>query len=69
MSSRKPRITKAPEVRREELLAAGFRLFQEVGYESTSVQMITDAVGISKGLFYHYFDSKATLLAAEAAVV
>jgi AcrR family transcriptional regulator len=60
--SQKPRITKPPEVRREELLTAALKLFQEVGYENTSVQMVTDYVGISKGLFYHYFESKAVLL-------
>ncbi len=62
MASQRPRITKPAEVRREELLAAAFKLFQEVGYENTSVQMVTDYVGISKGLFYHYFESKAVLL-------
>ncbi len=56
------RTSKDPEVRREELLAAAGDLFQRVGYERTSVQMIADAVGVVKGLFYHYFRSKADLL-------
>ena len=59
---RSPRISKDPQVRREEFLTAAFKLFQDAGYENTSVQMIADAVGISKGLFYHYFLSKAELL-------
>lgn len=58
----KVRISKDPEERREELLAAAGGLFREVGYEKASVQAITDAVGVAKGLFYHYFDSKADLL-------
>lgn len=45
-----------------EILGAAAKLFQEQGYEKTSVQAITDAVGVAKGLFYHYFDSKADLL-------
>ena len=56
------RISKDPGERREELLVAAGRLFQEQGYERTSVQAITDAVGVAKGLFYHYFHSKADLL-------
>lgn len=56
------RISKDPEVRREEFLTAALHLFSSLGYEKTSVQMITDAVGVAKGLFYHYFASKADLL-------
>jgi AcrR family transcriptional regulator len=56
------RISKHPDVRREELLGAAMELFMTVGYEKTSVQMITDQVGVAKGLFYHYFDSKTDLL-------
>jgi len=56
------RITKHPDVRREELLGAALELFTEFGYQKTSVQMITERVGVAKGLFYHYFDSKADLL-------
>jgi AcrR family transcriptional regulator len=49
-------------VRREELLDTAFKLFQKLGYERTSVQTITDEIGVAKGLFYHYFSSKADLL-------
>ncbi len=37
-------------------------LFLEQGYESTSVDQILNSLNISKGTFYHYFDSKAELL-------
>lgn len=56
------RISKHPDVRREELLGAALELFMEYGYQKTSVQMITERVGVAKGLFYHYFDSKVDLL-------
>lgn len=57
------RVVKNAEVRREELLDAAHELFSTVGYERTSVQQITDAVGVAKGTFYHYFESKQDLLA------
>ncbi len=38
------------------------KLFQKKGYETTSVDLIIDKVGISKGTFYHYFASKEELL-------
>ena len=56
------RVTKEPDVRRIELLTAAMELFTQLGYQKTSVQMITGKVGVAKGLFYHYFDSKADLL-------
>ena len=58
----KGRISKHPDVRRIELLTSAMELFSQVGYTKTSIQMITDKVGVAKGLFYHYFDSKADLL-------
>lgn len=56
------RVAKDPKIRREELLGTAFDLFMELGYEATSVQQITETAGVSKGLFYHYFQSKADLL-------
>ena len=56
------RVTKEPDVRRVELLSTAMALFTQFGYDKTSVQMITDKVGVAKGLFYHYFDSKIDLL-------
>lgn len=46
----------------ERLLAAATRLFAEQGFESTSVQQIVDAAGVTKGAMYHYFGSKDDLL-------
>jgi AcrR family transcriptional regulator len=39
-------------------------LFLGKGYEQTSVQDIINQIGVAKGTFYHYFDSKVDLLDA-----
>lgn len=62
-----PRVVKDAEVRRAELMNTALGLFAERGYEETSVQDITDAVGIAKGTFYHHFASKDDLLEQVAA--
>jgi AcrR family transcriptional regulator len=56
------RVTKEPEVRREELLDVALDLCVSDGFESTSVERITNAAGVAKGTFYHYFTSKQDLL-------
>ncbi|GIH49602.1 transcriptional regulator, TetR family [Microbispora rosea] len=47
---------------RQRLLAEATRLFAQRGFESTSVQEIVAAAGVTKGAMYHYFDSKDDLL-------
>ncbi|HSK68045.1 MAG TPA: helix-turn-helix domain-containing protein [Candidatus Limnocylindria bacterium] len=56
------------ERRKADILRASRRIFLEKGYEGTSVQDILDALGCSKGGFYHHFDSKVSVLAEIAAV-
>lgn len=51
-----------PGETRRALLESALTLFGAKGYEATSVQEITDASGVTKGAFYHYFDSKEDLL-------
>ncbi|WP_433872217.1 TetR/AcrR family transcriptional regulator [Saccharopolyspora sp. CA-218241] len=46
----------------QRLLAVATRLFADQGFETTSVQQIVDAAGVTKGAMYHYFDSKDDLL-------
>jgi AcrR family transcriptional regulator len=58
------RIVKAPDERRSELIACAQKLFYSKGYESTSVRDIVDEVGVAKGTFYYYFDSKQAILEA-----
>lgn len=58
------RIVKDPDERRSELIAAAQQLFYSRGYERTAVRDIVDAVGVAKGTFYYYFDSKPAILEA-----
>lgn len=52
------------EQKRGEILDAAQRLIYTKGYERMSIQDILDELKISKGAFYHYFDSKQALLEA-----
>ncbi len=56
------RVVKDYEVRRTELLDTAQSLFFKKGFEPTSIQEIIDDIGIAKGTFYHYFNSKLDLL-------
>jgi AcrR family transcriptional regulator len=53
----------AHAVRRDTFLDAAQTLVVTKGYELLSIQDVLEAVGASKGAFYHYFDSKSALLA------
>src|SRR5580692_5418937 len=46
---------------RVRALAAATRLFAERGFEGTSIQLIADAVGVSKPAVLHHFSSKEDL--------
>ena len=50
--------------RRDAFVDAALRLVQTRGYEQLSIQDVIAETGASKGAFFHYFDSKAALLAA-----
>ena len=50
--------------RREQIIEAAERLFYGKGYEQTSVQDILDELNLSKGGFYHHFESKLQVLEA-----
>jgi AcrR family transcriptional regulator len=51
-------------IRRNEILDAAQRVVYTKGYEQLSIQDILVEMKISKGAFYHYFDSKQALLEA-----
>ena len=53
---------KKGELRKESIMRTAEKLFFEKGYAQTSIQDILDALSISKGGFYHYFESKNALL-------
>ena len=58
------RVVKEDEyaVKRNEILSVAQRLVITTGFEQMSVQDILHELKISKGAFYHYFDSKLALL-------
>ena len=51
-------------IKRNEILDAAQGLVYTKGYERMSIQDILNELQISKGAFYHYFDSKGDLLEA-----
>jgi AcrR family transcriptional regulator len=51
-------------MKRNQILDVTQRLVYTKGYEQMAIQDILDELQISKGAFYHYFDSKPALLEA-----
>lgn len=51
---------------REKLLEASFLLIRERGYSATSVDELCAKAGVSKGAFFHHFQSKDALAVAAA---
>lgn len=49
---------------REQIIDAAFELFANEGYSKTSISAVAKKAGISKGLIYHYFNSKQSILEA-----
>ena len=49
---------------RERLIAAGYTLLSEKGFEATTVKEIARLADVSPGLFHYYFASKDELLLA-----
>ncbi|MDW3193690.1 MAG: TetR/AcrR family transcriptional regulator [Cytophagales bacterium] len=47
---------------RQKILESSLELFGTKGYKSTTISDIVKKAGISKGLIYHYFDSKEDIL-------
>lgn len=59
-----PRITKAPEERRQEIVETALELFTKKGYENTTIQDIAEHMKVSQGLCYRYFKSKQEIFVA-----
>jgi AcrR family transcriptional regulator len=51
---------------RQRLMQVALRLFRNQGYDATTVEQITQAVGVAKGTFFNYFESKEAILPALA---
>jgi AcrR family transcriptional regulator len=49
---------------RERLIAAGYQVLSEKGYEATTVKEVARVADVSPGLFHYYFVSKDELLIA-----
>ncbi len=58
------KVTKEYNERRNEILDEAKKLFWTKGYNKCTVKDILNAVGIAKGTFYYYFNSKEEVLDA-----
>jgi AcrR family transcriptional regulator len=58
----RPALRARYDARQQDLVEQAARIFAERGYEQTSVQELTDAMGLAAGALYHYFGSKEQLL-------
>ncbi|WP_019241584.1 MULTISPECIES: TetR/AcrR family transcriptional regulator [Bacillus] len=47
---------------KDKILEACIDLFGEKGYKETSIQDITKQIGVTKGAFYYYYNSKQEIL-------
>jgi mycofactocin system transcriptional regulator len=56
----RPRLTS-----RRAIETVALRLFEEHGFEATTVDQISDAAGVSRRTFFRYFDTKGDVLWAE----
>ena len=54
----RPSAPEPPADRRDELLAAGLRLFSDRPYDELAIDDIAAEAGVAKGLLYYYFGSK-----------
>jgi AcrR family transcriptional regulator len=61
-----PRVVREDKqkAKRNEILDVAAQLIYSKGYEKMTIQDILDQLQISKGAFYHYFESKAAVLEA-----
>jgi len=49
---------------RQQILETATRLFTELGYDATSLQMIADEMGLTKAAVYYHFRAKSDILHA-----
>src|SRR5258706_15969844 len=56
-----------PEAKRARLMASARELFAERGYAGTTTADVARHAGVSEGIVFHQFGSKARLLEAGAA--
>lgn len=56
------RVRLSPEKRKEEIKNAAMKLFMEKGFSHTTMENIINETGLSKGGFYHYYNSTSDIL-------
>lgn len=61
---KRARSDEAKQDRKDAILASALRLFPEYGYQSTTIEMITDNCDLSPAAFYRYFESKTDVYRA-----
>lgn len=52
------------EQTRQQILETARRLFAELGYDATSIQMIADEMGLTKAAVYYHYRAKSDILNA-----
>jgi AcrR family transcriptional regulator len=57
----KPR-SYAPDATRQAIIDSALALFERNGFHATSVQAVADDADVTKGAFYHHFESKDQLV-------
>ena len=55
------RVSKDPEIRKQEIIDVAMQVFAENGYETTTMKDIAKAADVVPGLCYHYFKNKHEL--------
>jgi AcrR family transcriptional regulator len=58
----RPALRERYDRRRQDVVLTAARVFAERGYDQTSVQELTEEMGLASGGLYHYFASKQGLL-------
>jgi AcrR family transcriptional regulator len=58
----RPALRARYDAKQQAMILAAARVFAERGYDQTSVQELSDALGMAAGGLYHYFGSKEQLL-------
>lgn len=59
-------MKKSTNKTKSKIVSAAWQLFYEQGFDSTTVDEIVKLSGTSKGSFYHYFESKDSLIGSLA---
>jgi AcrR family transcriptional regulator len=62
MPPTRPVLRERYDRRRQDVVLTAARVFAERGYDQTSVQELTEEMGLASGGLYHYFASKQGLL-------